>query len=190
MRNRALNNAWWVYCKNATKLGREICKINKNQLNRNEMITHISPYLTRHQKIDFVLFCFVFLFLFLFFCFVLFCLKLVSTVFNYFNYYSLWGDLWRQCPAVCARIIEIPIVLCPTGVCTSWFVQGPCFWNSHNILYSKTPLDSAVVHPSQSKNQIPLMINIDVTPFIQSICNTIVTVCSNKFVQSNCNTRI
>ena len=38
-------------------------------------------------------------------------------------------------------------------VCASWFVQGPCFWNSRNISYtssSKKPLDIAVVHSSQS----------------------------------------
>ena len=38
-----------------------------------------------------------------------------------------FGDLWRQCPVMCARIIAISIVLCPVVCvqpCTSYFVQS------------------------------------------------------------------
>ena len=42
-------------------------------------------------------------------------------------------DRWRQCPAVCAGIVAISIVLCQAVCVRIKVCSGPCFWNSHNI---------------------------------------------------------
>ena len=50
--------------------------------------------------------------------------------------------------------------------CTSWFVQGPCFWNSRKISYVVAESHWIVqlfIQAKQKTSHSPLFINIDVT---------------------------
>ena len=76
-------------------------------------------------------------------------------------------------PVVCARIMTIPIVLCPVvcvrshhGLFRARAFESPSAFHIVHA-YGKNPLDSVVVYSSKSKNQsLEFVDDIDVTPYI------------------------